>query len=100
MLNFSSGAGETRLRLISPAQFYFNRCSSMVQIMAEENLDWSTSPAVINETVLAAKEFLDAELAKYETIKKLPANLINLLDSKTNEQAAIKLLLKKWLTIT
>lgn len=32
--------------------------------MAEENLDWSTSPAVTTETVLAAKEFLDAELTK------------------------------------
>jgi len=39
----------------------------MVKIMAEENLNWTTSPTVVNETVLAAKEFLDGELAKYET---------------------------------
>ena len=38
----------------------------MLKIMAEENLEWSTNPAVINETVLAAKNFLDAELAKHE----------------------------------
>ena len=40
--------------------------AQMLQIMAEENLNWSTSPAVATETVLAAKEFLDSELAKYE----------------------------------
>jgi len=38
--------------------------ATMLKIMAEENLNWTTSPAVINETVLAAKEFLDEELAK------------------------------------
>jgi len=31
-----------------------------------ETTPGTTSPAVINETVLAAKEFLDAELAKYD----------------------------------
>ena len=37
----------------------------MIRIMANENLDeWKNRPAVINETVLTAKEFLDAELAK------------------------------------
>lgn len=39
--------------------------ATMLKIMANENLeDWKTSPAVVNETVLVAKEFLDAELAK------------------------------------
>lgn len=37
----------------------------MVKIMAEENLNWETSPRIINETILAAKEFLDEELKKY-----------------------------------
>ena len=41
--------------------------AQMLKIMAEENLEWSTSPAVIIETVLATKIFLDAELAKCET---------------------------------
>lgn len=41
--------------------------ATMIQIMAEENLDWRTSPAVIIQTVQAAKEYLDSELAKYET---------------------------------
>lgn len=45
--------------------------ATMVKIMAEENLNWTTTPAVINETVLAAKEFLDGELAKAETWAKL-----------------------------
>ena len=39
----------------------------MLKIMAEENLNWSTSPAVVNETVLAAKEFLDVELKKCDS---------------------------------
>ena len=43
--------------------------ATMVKIMAEENLNWSTSPAVMTQTILTAKEFLDAELAKYETFK-------------------------------
>ena len=34
--------------------------------MTEENLNWSTSPAVTTQTVLAAKKFLDKKLAKYE----------------------------------
>jgi len=39
--------------------------ATMLRIMANENMDvWGSSPAVINETVLAAKQFLDAELAK------------------------------------
>jgi ParB-like chromosome segregation protein Spo0J len=44
--------------------------AQMVKIMAEENLDWATSPAVVIETVLAAKKFLDAELAKYDSLDK------------------------------
>ena len=46
----------------------------MVQIMANENLEWNTSPAVINQTVLTAKEFLDKELAKYETWEEANVN--------------------------
>ena len=40
--------------------------ATMIQIMAEENLNWSTSPAVIIQTVKAAKEFLDEELKKHK----------------------------------
>lgn len=44
----------------------------MLKIMANENLDqWRPNTAIINETVLAAKEFLDAELAKYESWETL-----------------------------
>ncbi len=38
--------------------------ATMLQIMAEENLNWSTSPAITTQTVSTVKEFLDAELAK------------------------------------
>ena len=38
--------------------------ATMVQIMAEENLNWTSAPAVLIQTVQTAKEFLDAELAK------------------------------------
>lgn len=42
--------------------------ADMIRIMANENMDdWQLSPAVINETVAVAKEYLDSELAKYET---------------------------------
>jgi ParB/RepB/Spo0J family partition protein len=43
--------------------------ATMLRIMAEENIEWSTSPAVINETVYAVKNFLDGELAKYKDWK-------------------------------
>lgn len=40
---------------------------TMLQIMANENLDeWGARPEVLNETVLAAKKFLDGEIAKYK----------------------------------
>ena len=45
--------------------------ATMLRIMAEENIDWSTSPAVINETVLAVKTYLDDELSKYKTHNQL-----------------------------
>jgi len=45
----------------------------MIQIMGEENLDWSTSPPVIIQTVQIAKEYLDGELAKYETYEEFCA---------------------------
>jgi hypothetical protein len=41
--------------------------ATMLQMMANENFQqWKMSIAVLNETVLVAKEFLDGELAKYE----------------------------------
>lgn len=43
----------------------------MIKIMAEENLNWATTPAVINETIRAAKAFLDTELHKYKTLKEM-----------------------------
>jgi hypothetical protein len=57
----------------------------MIKIMANENLDeWKTNPAVINETVLVAKEYLDGEFGKY-TFETLPSDLIKLLDQKTEK---------------
>jgi len=39
----------------------------MIKIMANENLeDWKTNPAVINETVLAVRDYLNAQLAKFD----------------------------------
>ena len=61
----------------------------MIQIMAEENLDWSTSPAVTTQTVQTAKEYLDTELAKMDTLSDL--DLIFLSGLKTeNEFASLK----------
>ena len=44
--------------------------STMLRIMANENLsDWAATPGVINETVFAAKDFLDKELGKVDDLK-------------------------------
>lgn len=60
----------------------------MIQIMANENLqDWQQSPAVINETVHAAMDYLNGELAKcgsWESVQKRP-DLMNLLEQKTEK---------------
>ncbi len=56
--------------------------AQMVKIMAEENLGWNTSPAVINETVLATKKFLDDELAKCETLSQFNKS-IKLIETKS-----------------
>ena len=53
--------------------------ATMLRIMANENLDsWKTTTAVINETVLATKEFLQNEFRKYKTPKELPLPLSNI----------------------
>ncbi len=46
--------------------------AQMVKIMAEENLQWMTNPAVVNETVLATKKFLQEEVDKssWEALNK------------------------------
>jgi len=42
--------------------------ATMLRMMAQENMDvYQSSPRVINETVLAAKDFIDTELARYAT---------------------------------
>jgi hypothetical protein len=42
---------------------------SLLRIMANENLDsWGMSPSVINETIFAAKKFLEEELARCESL--------------------------------
>lgn len=42
--------------------------ATMLRIMAGENMDiYKSDPRIINETVQVAKEFIDAELAKYGT---------------------------------
>lgn len=60
--------------------------ATMLRIMANENMDdWKTSPAIINETVSAAKTFIDAELAKYETWDEFYAaknSIVTILDNE------------------
>ena len=54
--------------------------AAMIKIMANENLDdWSLRPAVINETVLVAKEFLDGELGKYDSYEQCPPGAVRAL---------------------
>lgn len=55
----------------------------MIQIMANENLqDWQQSPAVINETVHAAKDYLDGELARCESWGDLNKTIKILFDTE------------------
>ena len=59
----------------------------MLRIMANENLDeWKQSPATVNETVLAEKEFLDAELAKCETWNRVNESIKTMFRSNSEYQ--------------
>ena len=58
--------------------------ATMIRIMASENLEeWRHSTKVINETVKAAKEYLDSELVKYETWEECPNKSIKALFNGT-----------------
>jgi len=63
--------------------------SLLLRMMANENLDtWKTTPSVINETVLAAKEFIEREIKNYKTwteVNNTKSYLINLLDRNLSE---------------
>lgn len=55
--------------------------ATMIKVMANENMeDWKTNPGVVVETVSAAKEFLDAELAKAKSYGTLHKNMKRLVD--------------------
>jgi len=45
----------------------------MIKIMAEENLAWSQSPAVMIQTIDSVRKFLNAELKKCKTVKSAEA---------------------------
>lgn len=49
--------------------------ATMVQIMAEENLNWDTSPAVMTQTILVAKEFLEKAITDTPTLQRLEQTL-------------------------
>jgi hypothetical protein len=77
--------------------------STMIKIMANENLDdWQTSPAVINETVHAARDYLDSELAKCESWERTDKNIRSLFSSpesytKTRETGVGRDTIRKFL---
>lgn len=48
----------------------------MLRNMANENLEWSPTPASINETIHSVRDFLNAELAKYETWKEAKSDKV------------------------
>lgn len=55
----------------------------MIKIMANENLDdWGLRPAILMETVLVTKEFLDAELAKCEKLATSDKSIRGLFDNQ------------------
>jgi len=61
---------------------------TMLKIMANENMTaWAATPSVVNETVLAVKNYLNEELTKcekFEDVKNL--HLIDLLDVRDDRQ--------------
>lgn len=52
--------------------------ATMLRIMAEENLNWSTSPAVMTQTILTAKEFLEKAIQDSASLQRLPVSLRSL----------------------
>ena len=54
----------------------------MLKAMADQNLiQWKPSPGLVNETVIATKEYLDSILAKYgsyEEFRTVASNRANL----------------------
>ena len=62
--------------------------ATMLRIMANENMaEWKPAPGVVIETVKAAKDFIEAELAKYGTWEEFRAakNSSPILDAITTE---------------
>lgn len=59
--------------------------SDMVLIMADENHRMMPNPAIMNETILAIKQYLDNEFSKYDRISDLPSHLSNLTDGMRQE---------------
>jgi Cu/Ag efflux protein CusF len=67
--------------------------ATMVRIMANENLEWNTSPTVVNQTVCVAKEFLDNELTKYKSLEDAKGCMIlyNLFQGVKNKGSSDKI---------
>lgn len=57
--------------------------AGMIKAMANENYETNKSPIVINMTVESVKNFLDSELAKYDTWEKCPDRSIKALFTST-----------------
>ena len=62
--------------------------STMLIMMADENLNQDPSLAVMNETVYTVKDYLDKEFAKYDKFKDLPKLLLNLVPKKNQASLA------------
>lgn len=55
--------------------------ATMIKIMANENMEtWGLNPAVVNETILVAKEYLDGELMRHEIASRLDKNIRSLFE--------------------
>ncbi len=75
--------------------------AQMVKIMAEENLGWNTSPAVVNETVLATKLFLESAIKDTpclgradKSISSLWADEVSFKKAKTDKMVGREIILK------
>ena len=88
-MRFGHGAGKVRVGKIGQERRSGAReCNRSGQCQIAQQRPGSATERLLRGFLSSwAKDFLDAELKKCKTIKALPVNLMNLLDSKTNEQA-------------
>jgi len=50
----------------------------MIKVMAEENFNWESSPAVLTQTLVQVKKYINAEIAKYKTWEEFSSGQLSI----------------------